>query len=121
MMAETLQLVLEAMGDCLRNRDIALFEVFGAERGIEESIKRAYKELSKGKRSVRVRLSELREFLKRPKDVVDSALGKMMQSKQLTLFRLDDPKEVKAADREAAYRTPSGTELHLVYLGGAPS
>lgn len=119
--AETLRLIIESLGDCLERHQIPLAEVFREEKGLREAIRGAYRELSEGKRNVRVRLADLRESLGEPKNVVDDVLNKMQKGKELTLLRLDDPMKIREADTKAAFRTPSGTELHLVYLGGVAS
>ncbi|MEM1296353.1 MAG: hypothetical protein AAGH89_13380 [Verrucomicrobiota bacterium] len=119
--AETLRLVLENMADCMERYQLPLAEVFRPEVGLEEAIRGAYQKLSQGRRNVRVRLADLRESLGKPKHMVDDVLSRMIKGKQLTLLRMDDPKKVEEADRQAAFKTPSGTELHLIYWGGGPS
>ncbi len=126
-----IQQVLRCFGECLEARHIPLAEVFspqtgqngqnGRNGGVEASIKRAYHELSAGQANERVRLADLRQRVGESRDAVDDALFRMMSGNELTLFRLDDPKKLTTADRQAAFTTAAGNDLHLVYLGGTPS
>ncbi len=113
--------VLRALRYFLERENIPLAEVFATKPPVEELIRQAYNGLSAGQKNVRVRLAELRRHVEEPRATVDGALAGMMRKNELTMFRMDDPKQIRSADQEAAFQTPSGTEMHLVYLGGAPS
>jgi hypothetical protein len=86
---------------------------------VEDLVTTAYLTISKGQTNVRVRLAELRHFLPSiPRLAFDQALLGMASSGRASLYRLDNPSEIHPEDRDAALRTPSGEERHVVYLGG---
>ena len=83
---------------------------------------RAYFSLSKGQTNVRVRIADLRHLLASiPRLKLDQALLDMASSGKASLYRLDNPAEIHAEDRDAVLLTPSGEERHVVYLGGRGS
>jgi hypothetical protein len=89
---------------------------------LEDQIVRAYLAVSKEQTNVRVRLSDLRRALPSvPRTELNEALLGMASSGKASLYRLDNPAEIRAEDREAVLRTPSGEERHVVYLGGRGS
>lgn len=89
---------------------------------LPEQIERICDELSSGRENVRVRLAELRRHLNgRPKSEVDEVLLKMEREGKLSLYRLDDPREIQNDDREAVLLTSTGNERHILYLGGKSS
>jgi hypothetical protein len=51
----------------------------------------------------------------------DQALLDMASSGKASLYRLDNPAEIRPEDRDAVLRTPSGEDRHIVYLGGRGS
>ncbi|APW61679.1 hypothetical protein [Paludisphaera borealis] len=82
----------------------------------------AYYALSDGRANARVRLADLRrELAAIPRPVLDGALLDLATSGEASLYRLDNPAEIRAEDRDAVLRTPSGEERHIVYLGGRGS
>lgn len=87
-----------------------------------ERIRQAYFKLSNGNANSRVRLAELRNELP---DIehgsLDAILLDMAAHGEMALYPLENPLEIRSQDREAALRTPSGHERHLIYLGGPPS
>ncbi|MDG3007610.1 hypothetical protein [Paludisphaera mucosa] len=83
---------------------------------------RAYYAASGGRPNVRVRLAELRRALPAvPRAALDRALLDLQTRGEATLYRLDDPREIRPEDRDAVFHTPSGEERHVVYLGGRGS
>ena len=80
-------------------------------------IESAYLRLSGNEAHVRVRLADLRDELA---DVdrtdLDAALLELAESKKFVLYNLDDPFEITARDREAAFETPFGETRHILYL-----
>lgn len=89
---------------------------------VEDRVTRAYLVLSKGQTNVRVRIADLRPLLSSiPSRKLDQALLDMASDGKAFLYRLDNPTEIKAEDRDAVLRTPSGEERHVVYLGGRGS
>lgn len=90
--------------------------------GLEQQIERAYLSLSKGQANVRVRVADLRDSLPSvPRSQFDETLLTMASNGKASLYRLDNPAEIRTEDHEAALRTPTGEERHLVYLGGRGS
>jgi hypothetical protein len=88
----------------------------------EDQVVKAYLSLSKGQTNVRVRLAALRSALPSiPPGTIDEVLLGMTSSGKASLYRLDNPAEIRDEDREAVLRTPSGEERHIVYLGGRGS
>ena len=89
---------------------------------LEDRVTKAYFSLSKGQTNVRVRIADLRHLLSSiPRLKLDQALLDMASSGKASLYRLDNPTEIHAEDRDAVLRTPSGEERHVVYLGGRGS
>ncbi len=108
-----------SLGDLIMSGGPA--EVAGAEN-VEDRVTKAYLVLSKGHTNVRVRLADLRPLLSSiPRLKLDQALFDMASGGKASLYRLDDPTEIQAEDRDAVLRTPSGEERHVVYLGGRGS
>jgi len=94
----------------------------GGSHNVEDSVTKAYLVLSKGQTNVRVRIADLRPLLSSvPRLKLDQALLDMASSGKASLYRLDNPTEIQAEDRDAVLRTPSGEERHVVYLGGRGS
>jgi DNA-binding PadR family transcriptional regulator len=92
------------------------------ELDMEDRVSRAYLSLSKGQMNVRVRIADLRHLLDSiPRPKLDQALLDMASSGKASLYRLDNPAEIQAEDRDAVLLTPSGEERHIVYLGGRGS
>ena len=92
------------------------------EGDMEDRVSRAYLSLSKGQMNVRVRIADLRHLLDSiPRLKLDQALLDMASSGKASLYRLDNPAEIQAEDRDAVLLTPSGEERHIVYLGGRGS
>ncbi len=89
---------------------------------LDERIAGAYETISNGRTNVRVRLSELRASLPSvSRKEFDEALLRLASDGKASLYRLDNPAEIRAEDREAVLLTPSGEERHIVYLGGRSS
>jgi DNA-binding PadR family transcriptional regulator len=92
------------------------------EEDMEDRVSRGYLSLSKGQMNLRVRIADLRHLLDSiPRPKLDQALLDMASSGKASLYRLDNPAEIQAEDRDAVLLTPSGEERHIVYLGGRGS
>ncbi len=92
------------------------------EQDMEDRVASAYFSISKGRNNVRVRIADLRHVLESiPRLKLDQALLDMASSGKASLYRLDNPAEIQAEDRDAVLLTPSGEERHVVYLGGRGS
>jgi hypothetical protein len=89
---------------------------------LEQTIRWACLDLGHGRENVRIRLADLRSRLR---DVSESALdGKLLEMERegkLSLYGLDNPQEIRSEDRQAAIRTTSGHERHILYFGGRAS
>lgn len=89
---------------------------------LNQLIQEAYLSLSSGRENVRVRLADLRRKLADvPRSELDAALIDLANQGRLALYGLDDPLDIRPEDREAAIRTATGLERHIVYLGGGSS
>lgn len=89
---------------------------------LESDLRRACLELGHGRENVRVRLADLRSRLPTvPRPILDDALRRMEGDGQLSLYALDNPAEITAADKDAVLRTSAGNERHILYFGGTSS
>ena len=89
---------------------------------VEDLLTKAYLTLSNGQTNVRVRIADLRHQLSSmSRTAFDQTLLDMASSGKASLYRLDNPAEIHAEDRDAVLRTPSGEARHVVYLGGRGS
>ncbi|WP_165246746.1 hypothetical protein [Paludisphaera soli] len=130
---EVLRLVLLRLKGFLERRDLSLGELLaeapapafgaGAEDGDAAVLASStYYAITGGRPNVRVHLAELRRRLPAvPRDDLDRALLDLQTKGEATLYRLDDPREIREEDREAVFLTPSGEERHILYLGGRGS
>ena len=65
----------------------------------------------------RVRLADLREALPdMPREQLDELLREMEAAGELTLYRLDDPAEIKDRDKQAAMTLVGGDKRHIFYM-----
>jgi hypothetical protein len=97
-------------------------EVAGGPADLPRQIETAYYRLSGAQPNVRVRLADLRAALSGvPRGQFDDTLLAMATRGQAALYPLDNPLEIRPEDREAALRTPTGDERHIIYLGGPGS
>ena len=70
-----------------------------------------------GAAGARVRLSDLRPRLPGvPREELNRLLLDLERAGELALSPLDDPRDVRPADRDAALTTPAGSVRHLVHL-----
>jgi hypothetical protein len=89
---------------------------------LRQVIRETCRALGNGREGVRIRLADLRSHLNGfGKDEVTRALWELSERGELALYRLDDPREITEADREAAVRTSTGEEKHILYFGGTAS
>jgi hypothetical protein len=66
---------------------------------------------------MQVRLSELRRELSTlPRSTVDEGLLQMEAARQLVLYPLDNPLDIKPEDREAALPNSVGTPRHVIHI-----
>ena len=83
-----------------------------------ERIMSACERLAAGDASGRVRLADLRQELRDiVRSILDATLLQLSRDGKLVLYRLDNPAEIQAADREAVLITASGEPRHVVHLG----
>lgn len=89
---------------------------------LHDTIRAACRAIGNGRDNVRIRLADLRAHLSQVTwGDVAKALWELSDRGELTLYRLDDPREILPADREAAVRTSAGEEKHILYFGGMAS
>ncbi|WP_397569176.1 hypothetical protein [Schlesneria sp. T3-172] len=66
---------------------------------------------------VRIRLADLRSRLADvPRPELDNALRELEQSEAASIMPLDDPREIRTADEEAALSNSQGKDRHILYL-----
>ena len=83
-------------------------------------IRDACRRVQERERSQRLRLAAVRaELPNLPAQRFDEAALQMAKSGEATLYRFDDPLELRPEDRDAAIVTAAGEERHLIYLTGA--
>jgi hypothetical protein len=67
--------------------------------------------------NVRIRLADLRvQLADVPRPAVDDALKELERNEDAALYTLDDPREIRPDDEEAALSTSSGAKRHILYL-----
>lgn len=90
--------------------------------GLDARIRAACLELGGGREAVRVRLAELRRRLADvPPDELTAAIRELSRRQELTLYPLDDPRQVTSDDQAAAIRSSTDVHQHILYYGGIPS
>lgn len=128
---EVLRLLLARLKTFLDRKNLSLGDFVAAGTAPAEEpaigdpkdrVTTAYYALSAGRSNARVRIADLRAALATiPRPVLDGALLDLATTGEASLYRLDNPAEIRREDREAVLRTPSGEERHIVYLGGRGS
>lgn len=88
---------------------------------IASQVRKACRDLANGRDNSRIRLSELRDRVRVERHVLDQTLFDMERSGELSLYELNDPREIQDSDRDAALRTSTGNPRHVVYFGGQAS
>jgi hypothetical protein len=75
-----------------------------------------------GREAVRVRLADLRRNLADvPADELTETIRELSRRRELTLYPLDDPRQITPDDEMAAIRSSTDVPQHIVYYGGIPS
>lgn len=122
--AEALEAVLGYLKRFLEMRELALSEIIQpaplepCPMTLDSRIRETYFRLSGGRSGVRVRLSDIRKTMSDVhRSELDSALLGMQNSGKLSLYVIDDPKDVRPEDEEAALDI-AGFKKHVLYLGG---
>jgi hypothetical protein len=111
----TVDLILRKLGAYLDDRQLTLVDLLKP-RPPSEQIRRAYLAASGGALKTRVRLSDLRSALPQlERKVFDRALMELFETQQISLFPLDNPREIRSSDERDAFNL-SGIKQHVVYL-----
>jgi hypothetical protein len=85
-------------------------------------IRAACLELGGGREAVRIRLAELRQrFASVPADELTEVVRELSRRRELTLYPLDDPRQITPDDEAAAIHSSTGVPQHILYYGGIPS
>jgi hypothetical protein len=85
-------------------------------------LRAAINDAAGGRDAVRVRLADLRKRLPGvPSDELEAAIRNLSRRGELTLYPLDDPRQIGPADEAAAIHSGSGVPQHILYYGGIPS
>jgi len=123
MAAEVLEAVLKHLKRYMETHNLALSEIIRPapeypRADLEKLVQEVYFRLSRGRSNVRIRLSELRNCLQgMSRSELDSTLLRMQRNGVLSLYGLDDPREIGIDDEQAAINI-AGFKKHIVYMGG---
>lgn len=86
---------------------------------LRQAIEKVCLDVAGGRENVRVRLADLRPQLSEfSREEVDEELRSLERTGRLSIWQLNDPMEITAADKEAALITAGGNQSHIVYYGG---
>ncbi len=86
-------------------------------REIMDRIATTYERLAEHRPGERVRIADVRHALSDiPASGVDDALERMSRAGNVVLNRLDNPKEITAADEEAAFTNSIGEPRHIMHM-----
>ncbi len=89
---------------------------------LDARIRAACLELGGGREAVRVRLADLRKRLADvPADELTAGARELSRRGELTLYPLDDPRQITPDDEAAAIRSSTDVPQHILYYGGIPS
>ncbi len=87
-----------------------------------DRIRAACLELGGGREAVRIRIADLRQRLADvPSDDLTEGLRELSRRRELTLYPLDDPRQIAPDDEAAAVHSSTGVPQHILYYGGIPS
>lgn len=90
--------------------------------GLDARIRAACLELGGGRAAVRVRLADLRRKLADVSaDELTAGVRDLSRQGELTLYPLDDPRQITPDDEAAAIHSATGVPQHILYFGGIPS
>lgn len=90
--------------------------------GLGARIRATCLELGGGREAVRVRLADLRRRLMDvPIDELTAGVRELSRRGELTLYPLDDPRQITPDDEAAAIRSSTDVPQHILYFGGIPS
>jgi hypothetical protein len=87
---------------------------------LRDRIEQEYLKLTGGQKDTPVNLSDLRKAMPDvDRQTLDGGLAQILQGdKSASLMRQDDPRQLKPADREAAY-SPAGDPFHVLWISSA--
>lgn len=85
-------------------------------------IRAACLELGGGREAVRIRIADLRKHLADVlSDDLTEGLRELSRRRELTLYPLDDPRQITPDDEVAAVHSSTGVPQHILYYGGIAS
>ncbi|MGC1272816.1 MAG: hypothetical protein WBC44_03850 [Planctomycetaceae bacterium] len=93
----------------------------GKSNGVASQVREVCRVLANGRDNTRIRIADLRDRIGVERNVLDATLLDMERSGELSLYELNDPREIQDSDRDAALQTSSGNPRHVVYFGGQAS
>jgi hypothetical protein len=89
---------------------------------LDGRIRAACLELGGGREAVRIRIADIRKRLADvPSDELTEGLRELSRRRELTLYPLDDPRQITPDDEAAAIRSSTGVPQHILYYGGIAS
>lgn len=106
----------------LQDRSLPIQATPSTPTNLDERIRAACLQLGGGREAVRVRLADLREILADvAHDELSAAVLKLSRNRELTLYPLDDPRQIRPEDETAAINSSTGVPQHILYYGGIAS
>lgn len=89
---------------------------------LDERIRAACLELGGGREAVRIRIADLRKRLADiSADALNEGVRELSRRRELTLYPLDDPRQITPDDELAAIHSSTGVPQHILYYGGIAS
>lgn len=89
---------------------------------LNDRIRAACIELGGGREAVRIRIADLRMRLADvSNDNLTEELRELSRRRELTLYPLDDPRQITPEDEAAAIQSSTGVPQHILYYGGIAS
>jgi len=89
---------------------------------LDGRIRAACLELGGGRDAVRIRIADLRKRLADVPNVdLTEGIRELSRRRELTLYPLDDPRQITPEDEAAAIQSSTGVPQHILYYGGIAS
>jgi hypothetical protein len=111
-----------SLADFINNTTAAANSTLETETNLDGRIRAACLELGGGCEAVRIRIADLRKRLANvPKAELTAGIRELSRRRELTLYPLDDPRQVTPEDEAAAIHSSTGVAQHILYYGGIAS
>lgn len=92
------------------------------ETTLDQRIRAACLDLGGGREAVRLRIADLRNRLADvSSEELTEGIRELSRRRELTLYPLDDPRQITPEDQAAAIHSSTGVPQHILYFGGIAS